>query len=279
LRLQYRLGVVSFLNARPLVDGLEDRPGLRLFFDVPAALPRLLLAGRVDAALVPVIDVLRYPGQLRVVSDACIGCDGPTLTVRVFSRVPPAQIKRLHADVHSHTSVVLAQVLWHELYCQRLELVPLEADQAVPAGVEAVLVIGDKVVDRCWQTYRYDLDLGQLWHELTGLPFVFAVWAARADACGPAEADGGSGLCCLLSQARDRGVAHAAQIAATRGPAHGFSVELAVHYLTQCLRYRLDARAIEGIDQFARRSAALGLLPAPRVNWSQELGRVLASLR
>jgi chorismate dehydratase len=276
---EQRLGVVSFLNARPLVDGLEDQSGLRLFFDVPAALPALLFAGQVDAALVPVIDVLRYPGQLRVVSDACIGCDGPTLTVRVFSHVPPAQIRRLYADVHSHTSVALAQVLWHELYRQRLELVPLEADQAVPVGVEAVLVIGDKVVDRCWQTYRYDVDLGRLWLELTGLPFVFAVWAVRAEACGPAQADGGSGLCGLLGQARDRGVARAAQIAAAYGPAHGFSVELAVHYLTQCLRYRLDARAVEGIDQFARRSAALGLIPAPRVNWSQELARVLACSR
>jgi hypothetical protein len=87
-----RLGVVSFLNSKPLIAGLDLRPEVQLTFDVPAKLPELLISGGVDAALVPIVDVLRAPQPWSIVSDACIACDGETMTVRVFSQVPPDRI-------------------------------------------------------------------------------------------------------------------------------------------------------------------------------------------
>ncbi len=91
------LGVVSFLNSRPLIHGLDAERGMSLCFDVPSRLPGALQRGEVDAALVPVVGMARLGSAVEIVSDACIGADGDTMTVRVFSRVPPEEV-----DVHPH---------------------------------------------------------------------------------------------------------------------------------------------------------------------------------
>lgn len=83
---KWRLGVVSFLNSKPLIEGLEADRNVELVYDVPARLPAMLDDGTVDVALVPVIDLVKPHRAWQIVSDACIGCDGETLTVRVFSR-------------------------------------------------------------------------------------------------------------------------------------------------------------------------------------------------
>ncbi|MHC4066178.1 MAG: menaquinone biosynthetic enzyme MqnA/MqnD family protein, partial [Planctomycetota bacterium] len=174
-----RLGVVSFLNARPLIEGLDAAAGFELTYAVPSQLPGLLNAREVDAALIPVIDLARFAAIWEIVSDACIGSDGPTLTVRIFSRVPPEEITALHVDGDSHTSVALAMVLWNELYQTPLQIrsfQPWEAD-----GCQAVLLIGDKVVTHELEQFGHEIDLGGAWQALTGLPFVFATWTRRTD--------------------------------------------------------------------------------------------------
>jgi predicted solute-binding protein len=80
----WRLGVVCYLNAKPLIAGLDRDPAIRMVHDVPSRLATLLDDGTVDAALLPVIDLVRHGRKWKVVSDACIGCDGETLTVRIF---------------------------------------------------------------------------------------------------------------------------------------------------------------------------------------------------
>jgi chorismate dehydratase len=275
-----RLGVVSFLNSRPLIAGLADDPRVELRFDVPARLPTLLDAGAVDAALVPIVDVLRRPPgagtePYHVVSDACIGSDGETLTVRVFSQVPPDRVRTLWVDPDSHTSIALARVLWQELYACQLEIRPLETGRTDSGGLPAVLLIGDKVVDQRRRGFAYQVDLGGAWRQLTGLPFVFAVWARRGSVTTPdsAAAPGcDAPLAEILSAARDRGVAQAAEIAEREGPAHGWPVELARRYLTRCLTFALDARALEGADLFARHCAQAGIIPAgTTIAWPAEL--------
>ena len=261
-----RLGVVSFLNARPLIDGLDANDGVQCVLDVPSALPAGLERGDFDAALIPIVDVLRSAGRFRVVSDACIGCDGETITVRVFARVPPDRIYTLWVDADSHTSVALAVVLWRELFGRQITLRPLDARTEDVDEAEAVLLIGDKVVDPGRGSFGYEVDLGGAWREHTGLPFVFAVWARCAQA-GYHEQIGA-----LLSPARDRGVARAAEIAATDGLALGWPVEAARRYLTRCLRHKLDGRAIEGADLFARLCAAGGLVPrGAEIAWPEAL--------
>lgn len=266
-----RLGVVSFLNSRPLIEGLAADAHVQLSFAVPAALPGRLDRGEVDVALIPTVDVLRSGGRYRVVSDGCIGCDGETMTVRVFSQVPPDRVRTLWTDTDSHTSVALARVLWRELYGRDLELRALDARAADLTVHEAVLLIGDKVVDPGRGSYAYEVDLGGAWRQHTGLPFVFAMWAhyePRTSTCA-ADLEQWSAL---LSLARDRGVARAAATAESEGPTHGWPVALARRYLTRCLRYTLDSRMVAGAELFGRLCARVDLAPADcEIVWPEKL--------
>lgn len=256
-----KLGVVSFLNSQPLIVGLDQHDELDLRFEVPAQLPHLLASGAVDVALAPIIDVLRAEQPWSIVCDACIGSFGETMTVRVFSQLPPDKIKTLHVDGDSHTSVALATILWRELYGTALELAPLK-DLAAEQP-EAVLLIGDKVVDPARAGYAFEVDLGGAWQQLTGLPFVFAVWAAREPQPLVGE---------WLEAARDRGLAQLEEIAARIGPSHGWTAPLATRYLVHRLRFKLDEQLVAGAQRFAELARHYDLAPPlATLSWPQKL--------
>src|SRR5439155_5936270 len=105
-----RIGSVSYLNARPLIYGLDAHPGVELHLEVPSRLLDGLRADRFDVALLPVIDYQRLE-NLIIIPAGGIGSDGPTLTVRLFSKVPVKQIRSLACDPDSHTSVALARII------------------------------------------------------------------------------------------------------------------------------------------------------------------------
>ena len=247
------LGVVAFLNARPLVEGLDADPHVRLHYAVPADLPGMLEAGRVDAALIPAIDLARANGAWEQISDAGIACTGETLTVRVFSHVPPRQITTLHVDGDSHTSAALAQLIWRQWYKRPVRLEPLAAASTLN-DCESVLLIGDKVVTTPTEEFEHTIDLGQVWKEWTELPFVFAVWAAPVGRSGNAE------LARLLNEARDHGLRCVTGIAARHAPSRGWPVELAARYLTECMTYKITPAARQGMARFVTLAAAEGLI-------------------
>ncbi len=249
-----KLGVVSYLNAKPLIAGLEADPGISLTFDVPAKLPKLLDERLVDAALVPVIDVLQRAEDWCIVSDACIGCDGETLTVRVFSRVDPAQIRQIHIDGDSHTSVALARIIWFETFAREVELIPYQGNESLDE-CEAILLIGDKVVTDKRLDYHIETDLGTAWKSLTGLPFVFAVWAMPAGEDEKAER-----IAEVLARARDQGVESASMIAEDFGPGMGWPVALARRYLTARLKFHLGPKQRVGMEKFLECARRRGIL-------------------
>ena len=121
-----RIGCVSYLNAKPLIEPILARRDVEVAFAVPAELLPLLNAGTVAAGLLPIVDYQTSPAELVLVPAGVISSDGPTLTVRIFSRVPPEQITRLHADTDSHTSVILAQLILRRRYRQWPQIVPLK---------------------------------------------------------------------------------------------------------------------------------------------------------
>ncbi len=256
------VGCVSYLNAKPLIDGFSAAlPGHDLVLDVPSGQIELLRTGLVDLALCPVIDYYRSPEPLVAVPVGGIGCHGPTLTVRLYSPVPFHAIRRVSLDADSHTSVCLMAVVLDALFAVRPEVTvglpnnPVDTD--APPGV-ARLLIGDKVVTRAPSAddYPHQLDLGAAWYEMTGRPFVFATWLARADtALGDLPA--------ALAGLREANLARTRAIATTHAADHGWPAELAADYLDRVLRYTVGPEELEAVACFAQHAATLGLIADP----------------
>ncbi len=259
-----RIGCVGYLNAKPLVEGLEGLADPVVRLDVPSALMSDLERGEVDIALCPVIDYYRSAEPLVVVPVGCIASDGPTKTVRLFSRVPIDSITRVHADTDSHTSVALLRVLLDEVHGIQPEIVPFDALLDTAEGrrtppQETMLLIGDKVVTNAPAEvdYPYQLDLGEAWKELTGLPFVFAVWMASRDR------DLG-GLPETLNKQREHNAAQTDAIADAHAVSHGWDVAYAREYLGRVLSYAVGPEQLKAIERFAEKAARLGLIDKTR---------------
>lgn len=248
-----RVASVGFVNARPLIAGLEKDPALELCLDVPSRLLDRIRSAQADVALLPVIDLQREPG-LRIVPAGGIGCDGPTLTVRLFSQTPFDRISTLACDPDSHTSVALGRIVLERLYDVRPELVDLYAARGAPG--EARLLIGDKVVCEEPAGFEHQLDLGDAWKQMTGLPFVFAVWCART---GVELAD----LPQRLAAARQRGIRSIAQIVERYAIPRGWPAGLAIQYLTVFLKFEIGPRELEAIQKFHELAAEHGIIEAP----------------
>jgi chorismate dehydratase len=253
-----RVGSVSFLNAKPLIYGLEHDPNVELSLEVPSRLLDGMRERRYDVALLPVIDYQRMDG-LRLLTAGGIGCDGPTLTVRIFSRVPIEQVKTLACDTDSHTSVALARVLCAELYGAIPEMVPFSP--GAPTGTadsSAVLLIGDKVVSEEPPGFPHQVDLGEAWKRLTGLPFVFAAWMARD---GVELYD----LPQRLDRARRAGLENVHRIVAREAPPRHWPLDVAHRYLTEYLRFDIGPDQIRAVERFHHLAHRHGVLPnSPR---------------
>lgn len=242
-RQQLRIGSVSYLNAKPLIYGLENQNDLSLILDVPSRLLPGLRDKRFDIALLPVIDYQRLVG-LKIVPSGGIGCDGPTLTVRIFSRVPIERIKTLACDTDSHTSVALARIILAEEFGIRPSLIDLlKTDDANSKPDEARLLIGDKVVCEEPPGFEHQLDLGSAWKQLTGLPFVFATWMA------------GDGIDLRnlpqrLERAKLDGLAHVREIVSKYAIPRGWPAGIAQQYLTSYLKFDVTPIHLQAIEKF-----------------------------
>lgn len=247
------VGSVSFLNAKPLIFGLDANPDLSLSLDVPSRLLAGLHDHRFDIALLPIIDYQRLEG-LRLVPSGAIGSDGPTLTVRIFSRVPIPQIRTLACDTDSRTSIALARVILGEKYKILPRFIDLGAGENPPS--DARLLIGDKVVCEEPPGFEYQLDLGLAWKELTGLPFVFATWMARKNVDL-------RDLPQRLELARRRGLDHVNDIIAKHAIARGWPAGVALQYLTCYMKYDIAEPQLQAMRRFYELAAKYELIPTP----------------
>lgn len=248
-----RVGSVSFVNAKPLIYGLEEDARIELGLEVPSGLLAGLQQGRFDVALLPVIDYQRMAG-LKVVTAGGIGSDGETLTVRIFSRKPLGEVRQLACDTDSHTSVALARVVLAERYGVRPEFADFRREAA--GGEDAVLLIGDKVVCEEPRGYELQLDLGAAWKGMTGLPFLFAAWMARE---GVALGD----LPQRLEAAKQEGRRHVDEIVTRHAVSRGWPAEVARRYLTQHMKYDVGPEYLEAMGLFHRLAARHGAIAGP----------------
>lgn len=250
-----RVGAVTYLNTKPLVYGLQRlAPDVKLSFDFPSRLADDLAAARLDVALIPTIEFFRDP-TYNIVSDACIACRGPVLSVKLFCRKPVATIETLALDEGSRTSVALARILLKERFGiePRLERLPVD-DSFDKTTADAVLLIGDRAIHSSPGRFASVWDLGDEWCRWSELPFVFAMWTARA---GVDVGDLESALCA----ARDEGVAHLAAIAEREAAPLGLTTPQCLAYLRDSLHFHFGAREQKGLELFYDRAAAMGLAP------------------
>ncbi|MDO8834589.1 MAG: menaquinone biosynthesis protein [Vicinamibacterales bacterium] len=254
-----RLGVVEYLNARPLAFGLDRQPErFSLRFDVPARCAQLLHDGAIDLGTIPSIEYLRGE-DLAVVPGVAIGCDGPVASVAIFTRTPLERVATLALDTSSRTSVVLARVLCNRYFGIRPEVRPMAQDPvAMLQACDAAVVIGDAAL-----FFDHDaagvlkIDLGAAWQAWTGLPFVFAFWAGRPGAVRPGDVP-------ALLAARDAAV-HAPETVASAFFGHDSARALrGARYLRDNVTYGFSDRQIEGLVRFYREAASLGFAPAYR---------------
>ena len=253
---QVRIGAVNYLNTKPLVYRLEElAPEVDLVFDLPSRLADGLAEGRFDVALIPSIELFGRP-DYTVVSDACIACRGPVLSVKLFSRVPIESIRTLALDEGSRTSVALVRILLEERYGiePRLEQLPIGAGLD-DCQTDAVLLIGDRAIHSPAGPYCEVWDLGDQWCRQIELPFVFAMWVARSGVDL-------QGVDAALRAARDEGLAHLDEIAEREAPALGLTQPQCLSYLRDNLHFYLGDEEQRGLALFYRKASELQLAPA-----------------
>jgi chorismate dehydratase len=252
-----RLGAVDYLNARPLVYGLENRKDLfDLRFDPPSRCAVLLHEGSIDVGMIPAIEYCRGP-EYRIVPGMAITSDRTVASVALFSKVPVERIRTIAADTSSRTSNALLRILCAERFGISPEFTPMAPDaEAMLAEHDAALIIGDPALylDPV-ATGVEKTDLGEAWTVMTGLPFVWAFWAGRPGMAPPEAV-------ATLSEARDAGVAASAEIA--DGYCGAARAALGRAYLRDNIQYDLGARQIEGLTHYYRLAARHGLIDEAR---------------
>jgi len=176
-----KVGAVTYLNTKPLIYGMQQEDFLKeydLIRAYPSQLADMLKNGELDIALVPVALLPELP-EYHIISDFCIASDHEVASVCLFSERPLSEVKRVYLDYQSRTSVALLKILFSRFWKQDVEWLKagnesyIDQIQAKTAG----LIIGDRAL-QFYERFAYRYDLVSAWREMTGLPFVFAVWVS-----------------------------------------------------------------------------------------------------
>ena len=180
-----RVGHIQFLNCLPLYWGLARSGALLdvvLTKDTPDRLNDALVTGELDIGPISLVEYLRHADELLVLPDLAVGSDGPVLSVCMVSTVPIDQIRSVALGSTSRTSVLLARLLLEQTHGLSPSYTVMPPDlSAMLRETDAAVVIGDTALRATFidgpRLGLSVLDLGAAWHEISGLPMVFA--------CGP----------------------------------------------------------------------------------------------
>ncbi len=257
-----RVGHIQFLNCLPLYWGLA-RTGALLDFqlskDTPERLSEQLVRGDLDIAPVTLVEFLRNADDLVAFPDLAVGCDGPVMSCVIVSQVPLDRLDKARVALGStsRTSVRLAQLLLDEQYGVQPDYYTCPPDLGVMMQeAEAAVLIGDAALRASLHDApRLGLqvhDLGQMWKEWTGLPFVFAVWAARKDYLAR-EPDVVKKVHEAFLTSRDLSLDEVTKVAEQAARWEVFDAELLERYFTT-LDFRFGPGQLAGVREFARRT-------------------------
>ncbi|MFD5563366.1 menaquinone biosynthetic enzyme MqnA/MqnD family protein [Kitasatospora griseola] len=259
-----RVGHIQFLNCLPLYWGLA-RTGnlldLDLTKDTPEKLSDRLVAGDLDIGPITCVEYLRNADRLMVLPDIAVGSDGPVMSCVIVSKLPLAELdgRRVALGSTSRTSVRLARLLLEEREGVRPEYFSCPPDlDAMLAEADAAVLIGDPALRASLeQAPRQGLavhDLGAMWKDWTGLPFVFAVWAARREYVEQ-HPELTAAVHRAFLESRDLSLAEAAMVAEQAARWEAFDAPLLERYFSEALDFSLGGRQLAGLAEFARRVA------------------------
>lgn len=249
----WRIGGVPYLNAKPLLWGLDSDPAVRLVLKPPSKLAPDLAAGRLDAALLPAMEALRR--DWRPAAGVGIACRGAVESVLLHLKRPVRELRTVALDPNSRTSNALVRILLERRFGISPRYVthdPTAGDFRHDPKIDAALTIGDASFRKLGLP---TLDLGAAWAHMTGLPFVFAVWAMP---------ERQAALEARLARAAHEGRARIAGIARRDHASAGLSVARAKAYLERSIVFDLGPEERLGLKLFERHARDLGLLSGSR---------------
>jgi chorismate dehydratase len=253
-----RVGRIAALNMYPLYHHLELAGGPEFAFTdgVPTTLNRALISGQLDVSAMSSIEFARHSAELELVPVACISASGAVDSILVFSRVPFAEIASVAVTPHSATSVALLRVLLGP----EPEFVPLAGPPPhALTESDAVLLIGDEALEGGRAPFApYATDLGERWRARTGLPMVFAVWAARAD-LAPAQGEILADLRQLLTDAQEQYACDPEAVVRAAARRFPFPEDFIAAYFRR-LGYGFGATERQGLKEFLRLARDAGQL-------------------
>jgi chorismate dehydratase len=247
-----RLGRISYVNMAPVFHRLEAE--VREVSGVPTELNRALLAGELDLAPISSIEYARHAERLRILPRLCVSSEGAVDSIQLVSRTPLEHVRSVAVTPESATSVVLTKVLLPEA-----EHVPLGE------AAEATLLIGDAALRSAFEDPTPHYDLGRLWLERTGLPMVFAVWAApEPTPAGLAELE--DALVASVRRARTE----PEQLAFAASERYGYPPGFLARYFEK-LRYSFGPRERAGLVTFLELARDVGELEhVPELRFARE---------
>jgi chorismate dehydratase len=251
-----RLGAVGYLNARPLVYGLDTSSQFDLRFDVPSKCAELLHEGAIDLGLIPSIEY-NHPitrTEYAIVPDLAIASNGAVASVAIYTGQPIQDVRSIALDTSSRTSVALVRVLCKRVFkiAPRLEHRGPDLREMLEA-CDAALIIGDNALMRDGDDRVEKFDLGEIWMQTTGLPFVYAFWAGRHGCLSARDFE-------ALHGARDLGLQHTDEIAREYFAASPERQAMGARYLQDNIKYSLGAQERAGLELFYQYAVEAGVI-------------------
>lgn len=240
-----KIAITPYLDAIPLIAGLEDEPQVKVFKSPPAAMLNMLEMRKVDIALLPSIDLQFANSDLRVLHSGIIAAKNKCATVKLFSKKPLGKITTIACDNESHTEVILAHVILREFYGGKPQMLRYDYPAGNCAEADAILLIGDKAINpTIHESFReYQFDLAQAWFNCTGSGFVFAFWACRRGF--KAES-----VTAVLNNVLKSNLDRLDKLAVQYAPIHKWSVAKAKECLTQDMSYSFGTKKMKALKSF-----------------------------
>ncbi len=235
------ISAVSYLNTKPFIYGLQHTDiseKINLQLDIPSQCATKLINKDVDIALVPIAALVKLK-KYHIISNYCIGANGKVDTVSLFSDVPFNETTSILLDFQSMTSQQLLKILCREFWKVNPQFVNTKEGYISDIKDKvAGLVIGDRVF-KLKGRFKYEYDLSQLWTELTGLPFVFAVWVSTKTLS--------SSFLSKFNSALKYGIDNINKVLPLINNQNNFNAE---QYLTSSIDYSLDEPKRKALDLF-----------------------------